>query len=63
MTSWERVFDWPKRFIEDQKKVEYDERPDRPITVQIIGEIVRKDLRLSIGMIAGNVNTKKEIVR
>lgn len=64
-----RVFEWHKRFSEGREEVEDDERPGRPVSVkteenaQKINEIVRKDRRLSIRMIADMVNINKETVR
>lgn len=64
-----RVFEWHKRFTEGREEVEDDERPGRPVSsrtegnVQKISDIVRKDRRLSIRIIADMVNINKETVR
>ena len=64
-----RVFIWHKGFSEGREEVEDDKRPCRSVTsrtegnVQKINEIVRKDRRLSIRMIADMVNINKEMVR
>ena len=64
-----RVFEWHRRFSEGREEVEDDERPGRPVTsrteekIQKVSEIVRKDRRLSIRMIADTLNMDKETVR
>lgn len=64
-----RVFEWYKRFREGREDVNDDERPGRPSTsrtdenINKINEIVRKDRRLSIRMIAEMVNIDKETAR
>ena len=61
-----RVFEWHKRFSEGREIVKDDERPGRPCTsrteenVEKISQIVRKDCRLSVQMIAESVNIDKD---
>ena len=61
-----RVFEWHKRFSEGREIVKDDERPRRPCTsrteenVEKISQIVRKDRRLSVRMIAESVNIDKD---
>lgn len=56
------VFEWHRRFSEGREEVEDDERPGRPVTsrteekIQKVSEIVRKDRRLSIRMIADTLS-------
>ncbi|KAL4089073.1 hypothetical protein QTP88_024146 [Uroleucon formosanum] len=64
-----RVFEWHKRFREGREEVEDNQRVVRPCSsktndnISKINEIVRKDRRLSIRMIAEMVNIDKETVR
>ncbi|XP_060833661.1 protein GVQW3-like [Rhopalosiphum padi] len=64
-----RVFEWHKRFREGREEVEDNQRVGRPCSsktndnISKINEIVRKDRRLSIRMIAEMVNINKETVR
>lgn len=64
-----RVFVWHKRFSDGRDSVEDNERPGRPVTVSTsqkiarISEMVRKDRRLSVRMIAKRLNIDKETVR
>ncbi|KAL4126402.1 hypothetical protein QTP88_010624 [Uroleucon formosanum] len=64
-----RVFEWHKRFREGREEVEDNQRVGRPCSsktndnISKINEIVRKDRRLSIRMIAEMVNIDKETVR
>jgi hypothetical protein len=61
-------FERHKRFMNVREEVEEDDRPGRPSTskteenVEKIGEIIQKDRRLSIRMIAEIVNMDKEMV-
>ena len=61
-----RVFVWHKRFSEGREIVKDDECPGRPCTsrteenVEKISQIVRKDRRLSVRMIAESVNIDKD---
>jgi histone-lysine N-methyltransferase SETMAR len=67
--SCARVFEWHRRFSEGREEVEEDERPGRFVSsrtdknIQKINEIVQKDRRLGIRMIADMVNINKETVR
>ena len=60
------VFEWHKRFSEGREIVKDDECPGRPCTsrteenVEKISQIVRKDRRLSVRMIAKSVNIEKD---
>ncbi|KAL4131067.1 hypothetical protein QTP88_008418 [Uroleucon formosanum] len=64
-----RVFEWHKRFREGREEVEDNQRVGRPCSsktndnISKINEIVRKDRRLSIRMIAEMVNIDKETIR
>ncbi|XP_025415968.1 protein GVQW3-like [Sipha flava] len=64
-----RVFEWYKRFREGSEEIEGNQRVGRPCSsktndnISKINEIVRKDRRLSIRMIAEMVNIDKETVR
>ncbi|XP_039610931.1 protein GVQW3-like [Polypterus senegalus] len=61
-----RVFEWHKRFSEGRENVEDNERPGRPSTsrteenVEKIRQMVRKDRRLSVRMIAETINIDKD---
>lgn len=63
------VFMWHKRFSGGREAVEDDEREGRPSTsktdenVEKITEIIRKDRRLSVRMLAEMVNINRETVR
>jgi transposase len=63
------VFEWHKQFSEGRESTEDDQRPGRPVSISTpqkvaqINEIVRKDRRVSIRMIAETVNADKETVR
>jgi hypothetical protein len=64
-----RIFEWQRRFLGGREDVEDDERPGRPVTMKTdenvdkVRTMVRNDRRLSIGMIAEELNVDKETVR
>jgi hypothetical protein len=64
--SQARVFEWHRRFLGGR---EDDKRPGRPVTmktdenVEKVRTLVRNDRRLSIRMIAEELNVDKETVR
>jgi hypothetical protein len=63
------VFEWHRRFLGGREDVEDDERPGHPVTtktdenVDKVRTLVRNDRRLSIRMIAKELNVDKETVR
>ena len=69
LMSRSRVFEWHKRFSEGREEVEDDEHPGRPSTsktnqnIQKSSEIVCKNQRLSVRMIADMVGINRETVR
>ena len=64
-----QVFEWFERFKEGRETTEDDPRPGRPTTsktdqnIKKIGEIIRKDRRLSIRAVAEITGIDKECVR
>jgi hypothetical protein len=60
--SQARVFEWHIRFLGGKEDVEDDERPGRPVTMKTdenvdkVRTLVRNDRRLSIRMIAEELN-------
>lgn len=67
--SHARFFEWCERFSEGREGSEHDQRPGRPVSastpenVSEINEILRRDRRMSIQIVAGTVNVDKESVR
>jgi hypothetical protein len=63
------VFEWYRRFLVGREDVEDDERPGRPVTMKTdknvdkVRTLVRNDRRLSIRMIAEELNVDKETAR
>jgi hypothetical protein len=63
------VFEWHRRFLGGREDVEDDERPGHPVTMKTdenvdkVRTLVRNDRRLSIRMIAKELNVDKETVR
>ena len=66
LMSRSRMFEWHKRFSEGREEVEDDEHPGRPSTsktdqnIQKISDIVHKDQRLSVRMIADMVGINRK---
>jgi hypothetical protein len=64
-----RVFEWNRRFLGGREDVEDDERPGSPVTMKTdengnkMRTLVRNNCRLSIRMIAEELNVDKEVVR
>ena len=64
-----QVFKWHKRFLEGREAVEDDERAGRPVTsrtdknIEKLNEIVHKDRRLSVRMMADIMNIDRETIR
>jgi hypothetical protein len=64
-----RVFEWYRRFLGGREDVVDDERPRRPVTMKTdenvdkVRTLIRNDRRLSIGMIAEELNVDKGTVR
>lgn len=64
-----RVFEWHKRFCEGREEVEDNPKSGRPVSVktdrniQLVNEVVRRDRRLTIRMMAEELEMSKESVR
>jgi hypothetical protein len=64
-----RVFEWHRRFLGGREDMEDDERPGRPVTMKTdenvdkVRTMVRNNHRLSIRMIAEELNVDKGTVR
>ena len=55
------VFEWHKRFISGFKYVEDDSKSGKPsANIERVGQLVRGDRRLTVRMIAGQLDMKKE---
>ena len=68
-TSITRVFEWHKQFVEGRENVEDDLKSGRPCTsttntnIGKVRQLVRNDRRLTIRVIANEVEMDKETVR
>ena len=64
-----RVFEWHKRFREGREEVEDDPKSGRPVSaktdrnIERVNELVRRDRRLTIRMMAEELEMSKESVR
>jgi hypothetical protein len=64
-----RVFEWHRRFLGEREDVKDDERPGCPVTMKTdenvdkVRTLVKNDRRLSIRIIAEELNVDKETVR
>ena len=63
------VFSWHKRFKEGREDVDDDDRPGRPVThrteetVDTVRNLITSDRRLTVRMIADELNLSRETVR
>ena len=64
-----RVFEWHKRFCEGREEVEDNPKSGLPVSVktdrdiQLVNKVVRRDRRLTIRMMAEELEMSKESVR
>ena len=64
-----RVFEWHKRFREGREEVEDDPKSGRPLSaktdrnIELVNQLVRQDRRLTIRMMAEELEMSKESVR